>query len=76
MEEQLIGSKIFKDIAFDDRVTKDLDHCIYCTVTSKNPNSEGIKTLTYKIPLNCIKGSDIKQCPACKKIYILKDPME
>lgn len=71
MAESLVGGSMFKDVIVDDRVTKDLDHCIYCSVYNSRTNT----TLTYKIPL--IKLRDMfKQCPACNAIYILKDPTE
>jgi len=72
--EEYIGGKIFENIIVDERVTPDLNHCIYCIVTSsRKPN--GIKSTDYKIPLDCIDGAMMKQCPACKAIYILKDKL-
>lgn len=74
----LIGNKLFSDIKIDDRVTRDLSYCIYCKVSQSGTdnNRSWFKDIDYKIPLDCVRGSDIKQCPACKFIYILKDPTE
>lgn len=69
-----VAAKIFDRIQIDDRVTKDLTYCLYCYV--QTPSVDNISTINptnYKIQLNCINGSDFKQCPSCKRIYILKD---
>lgn len=71
-EEELVGGKIFDKIQTDERVTPDLRDCLYCTVTSRNPNGS-ITPQFYNIPLNSI-ASNLKQCPACKRIYILNGP--
>ncbi len=77
-ECSIIGGSIFKEIKSDDRVTPDLTYCLYCKVI--NPINEYGKIyntdIDYRIPLDCINGNSIKQCPACKRIYILKDPTE
>ena len=79
MEPEYVGSKIFDKIMSDSRVTEDLSECLYCEVIShyageiRDVTAEPRK-LNYKIPLNNL--SDFaKQCPACKRIYILKDPI-
>lgn len=73
--KKYVGGKIFENIEVDDRITPDLDKCIYCYVASHNLD-KSVTKLDYKIPLNCIHGSMIKQCPACKRIYVLKDILE
>lgn len=74
-EEEYVGGKIFSNIQVDDRVTKNLQNCLYCKVISRS--QDGITTtLQYEIPLNCINGADFKQCPVCKRIYILMDPIK
>lgn len=70
MSDPYIGGSIFNNIRVDERVTKDLDHCLFCEVYSEGT------VILYKIPLDCINGNMFKQCPACKKIYILKDILE
>ncbi len=79
LKEELVGGKIFSDIQTDDRVTPDLRDCLYCIVETGYIGDRSInqinKKLDYKIPLdNTSKW--MKQCPACKRIYILKDPRE
>jgi hypothetical protein len=77
IEEVFVGGKIFSSIKSDDRVTSQLDVCLYCEVKqSGNDNgSNWHKDIYYKIPLRCVDNhSHIKQCPACKTIYILSDP--
>lgn len=66
-----IGGNIFDKIQTDPRVTSDLAHCLYCRVSSQY-----IGDLEYKIPLNCINGNIFKECPACKRIYVLSNPIE
>ena len=73
-EEEYVGGKIFDKIQTDERVTKDLNYCLYCVVSSHGVDN-GIRSINYRIPLDCISGTDFKQCPACKRIYILKDPL-
>lgn len=74
-EETFIGGKLFSSIEIDDRVTSDLSYCLYCKTTNNNPN--GSLTATgYLIPLDCIKGNAFKQCPSCKRVYILKDKFD
>lgn len=77
MNEEYVGGSIFKDIRTDERVTPDLYYCLYCKVsqtTKLDGGSFAMKDIDYKIPLDCINGAVIKQCPACKTIYILGDP--
>lgn len=76
--DNFVGSGMFKLIKSDERVTEDLDYCLYCNVSQSgtSDNSHRHKEIDYKIPLNCINGHDVKQCPACKTIYILRDPTQ
>ncbi len=74
--DELVGGRMFQDLQVDDRVTKDLAFCLYCTVTTSYPSKDSRavdrhKSLDYKIGLDCISGDAMKQCPACKRIYIL-----
>jgi len=75
----IVGGKIFSTIKSDPGVVPSLEFCLYCRV-SHNRHEEGgkfsHKDIDYRIPLNCIAGDAIKQCPACKTIYLLKDPSE
>ena len=77
MENQnFVGIPIFGAIKTDERITPDLIYCLYCKI-SQSGSTDGknwYKDIDYKIPLDCIKGKEIKQCPACKIIYILTDP--
>jgi len=73
-ECEYVGGLIFDKIKTDHRVTPDLVYCLYCKVTTNENNS--IRDIPYKITLDCINGNVFKQCPACKRIYILKDPTE
>lgn len=72
---EIIGGKIFSEIKSDPRVTPDLDECLYCEVRTVNSDDSRIANdlLSYKIPLDNTSHF-MKQCPACKRIYILKDP--
>ena len=72
MIEEYIGGSIFKTIKSDVRVTPNLDECLFCSVSQIESNS--IRDIDYKIPLISLVDDEIKQCPACKIIYILKDP--
>lgn len=63
---QYVGGRVFDKIQTDHRVVPGLDHCIFCDVRD---------VPTYRIPLDCIKGDAMKQCPACKRIYVLTDPV-
>lgn len=78
MKEEYVGGSIFGEIITDERVNSELSYCLFCVVTSINKVAnahETVKPLDYKIPLdNTTKH--MKQCPACKRIYILKDPRE
>ena len=76
---EYVGSKIFDKIVSDTRVTEDLSECLYCFVMTSNSGdihseNEKSKRLPYKIPLNNTSHF-AKQCPACLRIYILKDPI-
>lgn len=78
-EYQLVGGRIYKNIEADERVTPDLAYCLFCKVSQSGTNDDGkswYKDIDYKIPLNCVNGNSIKECPACKKIYILRDRIE
>jgi len=73
--DEYIGGSIFSKIESDDRVVPGLQHCLHCKVSQSGTNKENwYKDIDYKIPLDCINGDSIKQCPACKKIYILSNP--
>ena len=81
MEEEYIGGSIFGKIETDDRITPDLTYCLYCYVNSAS-KSKGLASgtsirdnINYKIPLDDLRAG-IKQCPACKRIFILKNPIE
>lgn len=78
MEENFVGNQFFSKIKSDDRVTKDLGYCLYCKVSQSGvvDAKNWFKDIDYKIPLDCINGAAIKQCPACRTIYILKDPTD
>lgn len=75
-----VGGKIFKNIKSDERVNENLSECLYCRVSQSRSEGESklfsIKDIPYQIPLDCISGNSIKQCPACKTIYLLKDPTD
>lgn len=71
-KEEVIGGKFFKDIIADDRVTSDLAYCLFCNVTSHNPNGS-MSSPGYRIPLDSI-NTGVKQCPSCKRIYLLNEP--
>jgi hypothetical protein len=77
-EPEYVGSKIFGKIATDNRVNKELKDCLYCEVRTtlagdvQSSNAEPEK-LPYKIPLNDT-SKIAKQCPACKRIYLMEDP--
>lgn len=71
-EDRYVAGKFYRNIEVDDRVTPDLNYCIYCRVTSHDKDGS-IETLDYKISLDCLNGDAIKQCPSCRRIYILKD---
>ncbi len=77
-EESIVGGSIFKEIKSDERVTQDLAYCLYCRISHTKPDGDKFshKDINYKIPLDSLTGDYIKQCPACKTIYILKDPIE
>lgn len=73
----IIAGKLFSDIRVDERVTRELNHCLYCRVSQSGSGDEHWhKDINYKIPLECINGSAIKQCPACRFVYILRGPVE
>ena len=75
MEEEYVGGKFYKNIEVDDRVTPDLSECLYCYVTSSSRGPNTFKTgINYRIPLDSLSPG-FKQCPACKIIYILTDPL-
>ena len=73
-EQQYVAGPVFSKIETDSRVTPDLMHCIYCYVTCRDGDSR-VKQTDYKILLET-RSEGTKQCPSCKKIYILKDPTE
>ncbi len=73
-EKSIVVGKIFGEIKSDERVTPDLSYCIYCEVIQSKENS--FRNIEYRIPLDCINGNKVKQCPACKTIYIMRDPTE
>lgn len=78
-DETLVGGSIFSKIKSDPNVIPGLSVCLYCKVSQSGKHSDSggwHKEIDYSIPLDCINGADIKQCPACKTIYILKDPTE
>lgn len=80
MSEEYVGSKIYDKIQTDARVTPDLNYCLYCKVTTDKAGDvqdadSRVRPLDYKIPLDCINGNGFKQCPACKRIYILSNPI-
>lgn len=77
-EPEYVRSKIFSKIATDNRVNPELEHCLYCLIQTQSAGdfkaqNESPKGLPYKIPLKII-SEFAKQCPACNRIYILKDP--
>ena len=71
---EMVGGLIYSHINYDERVTPDLSKCIYCVVTWRDKNAS--RPTGYDIPLDCIQGNKVKQCPACKTIFILRDPTE
>ena len=71
MVDNYVGGLIFSRIKSDERVTSDLNYCLYCKV-SHNEDGKHLD-INYNIPLDCISGSAIKQCPACKTFYILSE---
>lgn len=80
IEDEYVGGSFYKHLITDARVTKNLQHCLYCKVITASAGdvhsgTEKSKPLDYKIPLDCINGNIFKQCPACKRIYILGDPV-
>lgn len=80
MNERYVGGKMFENIKIDSRVTPELQSCLYCSVTSHERSDDGVKhgieNTNYEIKLDCIQGNSVKQCPACKRIYLLKDPTQ
>jgi len=75
----IVGGKIFSTIKSDPGVVPDLSFCLYCRVSQNKHEVDGKfshRDIDYRIPLNCISGDAIKQCPACKTVYILRDPTE
>lgn len=69
-DERYVASKVYDRIKTDPRVNKDLNHCLYCMVVDSASRDE----IRYDIPLDsCASG--FKQCPACKRIYILSEPI-
>jgi len=70
---EFVGGKIFKEIKSDERVTSDLVDCLYCQVVQHYDSIH--KDIKYRIPLiSLTTDNSMKQCPACKAIYILGDP--
>lgn len=77
-KEEYVGATIFREVRTDTRVVEDLKECLYCEVRTYSAGNErsineASQLLAYKIPLDNTSHF-MKQCPACKKIYILKDP--
>lgn len=75
---KFVGGRIYGEIKCDPGITPELKVCLYCRISQSNRVGEGFsqRNIDYGIPLDSINGPDIKQCPACKTIYILKDPTE
>lgn len=77
LTDKLVGGKIFKEIKSDERVIEDLAYCLYCYVYTSDEKLTGetqvTRSLDYKIPLDS-HSEWMKQCPACKTMYLLKDP--
>ena len=67
-----IGGKVFENIEVDERVNSNLIHCLYCKVTSHSKD-RSISNTDYQIGLMHL-DSGIRQCPACKRVYITTDP--
>jgi hypothetical protein len=68
--EELVAGSFYKNLTVDERVNSDLRHCLYCYVNSRRKDGTMVKT-DFKISLDSIGGDSIKQCPACKVVYIL-----
>lgn len=71
-DTKFVGSKIFEKIETDERVTPTLKYCLYCKVSSHGKDSRYMET-DYQIELKPLTEG-IRQCPACKRVYILSDP--
>lgn len=70
MENYVFG-KTYAALKVDDRVTPELDSCLYCVVY----DTDKCVNLPYKMPLDCCNGASIKQCPACRRVYVLKEAL-
>ncbi len=70
---RLIASKLFENIKIDDRVHPELSHCLYCYVNSKEDSI--MDNIPYKIQLDTLTANT-KQCPACKRVYLLHSKLE
>lgn len=74
---KVVGGIFFADVKSDERVTSELQHCLYCNVkTFDNKYNSYPRPLDYLIPLEVIGDGSIKRCPACHTIYLIKNPTE
>ncbi len=71
-DTKFVGSKVFEKIETDERVTSTLKYCLYCKVSSYGKDKSFAET-GFQIELRTLTEG-IKQCPACKRVYILSDP--
>lgn len=72
-EQRFVAGTIFDKIEVDPGVIPNLQYCLYCRVIDNKTNNDS----NYQIPLKGLNGDDdfkFKQCPSCKRIYILGDP--
>jgi len=71
---EYVGSNIFGDVRTDSRVNPDTTECLYCVVYTSDSGDKQSKVanhrVEYKIPLDSI-SEGFRQCPACKKVYIV-----
>lgn len=71
MSEHYVVGLDYANLIVDARVTSELIHCIYCSVYDSHLS---VTVVDYRISLDCINGAGVKQCPACRRVYILTAP--
>lgn len=69
-EDKFVANDLFKGIELDNRVNRYLSECLYCYVNTEHGDT--VLGTDYKIALREIQ-TGFKQCPACKRIYIVGD---